>query len=211
MKRIRDVVVDSKNFGRQDELVGFLCGLNGDLKNIHSTGKCIGGVSIDSVIDEKKMSFINTSPITSSYDVKEDLESFAIVAISSFVYMNSGEELITLNKEVILENSDFISSLVPSITIDDRYYVDTVKGEVSTYYSDYLNNLSNQVGYASGNTNSNVKSYSYSTPAGRAMARDSFREKNLDRAFVDIMFYPIIVASAAILFAVIYIVITVLV
>ena len=211
MKRISEVVVESKALGKQDELVGFLCGLNGDLKNIHSTGKCVGGVSIDTLVDEENMAFVNTRSITSSYDVKEDLESFAVVAISSFVYMNSGEQLIPLNREVILNNADFIDSMVPSINIGDRYYTDIVKGEALTYYPDYLDSLSNQAGYGNGNTNSNVKSYSYSTPAGRAMARESFREKNLDRAFVDIMFYPVIVASAAILLAVIYIAISILV
>ena len=203
MKRLSEIVIDAKMNNNQDELVGFFCGLNSDLKWQHSKGLCAKSIDMDTVVDDKSKSFIDTVKLGSPTDVKDDIENFALTAVNSFIYLNNtSNNFIPFSKEAIIENADFIETMIPSVVMGDRYYLDIITGKAFTYYEDYLNVLQNQAGYG----NSNRMTKVYSTPAGRA-----FGEKRVDAAFIDIMFYPVVISAILIVLAVIYVSVTILI
>lgn len=201
MKALGEVVVATKKSGEQDELVNFLCALNNDLKWNHENGICVTKIDMNSRINGQ--SFVDIVKIANREDIRDDLEELALTAINAFVYLNfSGENFIPLTKEAIIANEEFFEPLIPSIVPGDRYYLDIVEGKVVTYYETYIKTLQNESGYGNGN----YITKSYSTPAGRA-----FSDKNLDAAFINIMFYPVIIASISILLAVVYVTVSLLI
>ena len=195
MKTIGDVVAGIKQSGKQEDLVSFFCALNSELKWNHENHMCVTKIDVNSKIN--KQSFVDTVIIGNDQDIKDDIEEFALTAINSFIYFNSlDNSYIPLNKETIIENSSFVSQMIPSVIPDDNYYIDIITGKTFTYYEEYINALQNQSDYL--NSNNMIKSYS--TPIGKA-----FSDKNLDAAFINVMFYPVIIASISILLAVIYV------
>ena len=167
----------------------------------HSRGMCARSIGMDTIVDEKNKAFVDKVRVGSANDIQDDIENFALTAINSFIYLNnSNNSFIPFSKEAIIDNADFIESMIPSVVMGDRYYLDVITGKASTYYEDYISVLQNQAGYG----NSNRLAKVYSTPAGRA-----FGEKRVDAAFIDIMFYPVVVSAILILLAVIYVSITI--
>ena len=195
MKALGEVVVSTKNSGKQEDLVNFFCALNSDLKWNHANGMCVTRIDMKSRVNGQ--SFVDTVKIGNSQDIRDDIEEFALTAINSFIYLNSAsKDFIPFSKEAIIANQEFIEQMIPSIVPGDKYYLDIILGQTFTYYDDYIRVLKNKTG----NHNSNNITKGYSTPAGRA-----FSDKNLDAAFINIMFYPVIISSISILLAVIYV------
>ena len=203
MKTIGEVVLNSKRNNNQDELVEFLCGLNIDLKNNHQSGRCVTKIDMTSRVEDKSISFIDIVKIGDKSDIKDDLEELAVTSINAFLFLNmTDDNFIPFNKDAIIKNKNFISTVVPKLISDDNYYIDILTGKTFGYYDDYIKVLSSNNDYGISN---NIRK-TYSTPAGRA-----FSDKNLDRAFVNIMFYPVVIASVSIFLAVIYVTVSLLI
>ena len=201
MKTIGQTVLEAKENKNEEGLYSLFCGLNGDLKNNHSNHMCITKVDMTSRIDENSKSFMDTIKVSTSQDIKDDLEEYAITYVNAFVFLNSdSNSFIPLNRNNIITNWESISFMITKATINDNYPFDILSGKAMAYYDDYIKTLDNNNGYAHSNH------LSKSTPAGRA-----FSDKSLDGAFVNIMFYPVVIASVSILLAVIYVTVSLLI
>lgn len=195
------MVIDAKMNNDIKKTVILFCSLNDNLKKIHYKGLCTNGININTSINQNNLSFNNVRYTSNQQDYENDLYNLAIVAVSSFVFFNTDtNNFVQLNKEVIKSNAAFVSEMIPGLIPDDNYYLDIIQDKVLMYYEDYISALSNQnsIQNSSGNNMTKV----YSTPVGRALDDTS---SNYDAAFVNIMYYPIIVAALLIICSVIFI------
>lgn len=204
-KTLKEIVVDFKLANDYNGATAFLCGLNSDLKAKHFKGLCTDGINVNTEVDVTNKSFANTRNVITAQNVKNDIDSLAVFAISTFVFLsNDTNQFVQLNKNVIVENVDFIKGMVPELVPGDKYYTDIIEGKAFTYYEDYIAAL--QVNNEYGSSNSNNLAKSYSTAAGRAFSD----KNNYDSAFVNIIFYPVIIAAICIISFVVYVTINIL-
>ena len=202
-KTLKEVVVDFKLSNDYTGATNFLCGLNSDLKVKHFKGLRTIGIGVNTEVDASNNSFVNVQKIVNAQDVRDDIDNFAVFAISTFVFLsNDTNQFVLLDKNVISNNVEFIKGMVPQLVPEDRYYTDIVEGKAFTYYEDYIATMQVNNGY--GNSNNLTKSYS--TAAGRAFSDKS----NYDAAFVNIIFYPVIIVAILIICLVVYVTINVL-
>lgn len=206
-KTLREIIVESKVNGDYEMVAGLFYELNSDMKAKHFKGLSIKGVDVNTKIDPVNNSFSEVRKIYDAGDIKKDIDSLALFAISSFVFLNSdANQFIPLDRNVVLNHIEFVKDMVPSLVPGDSYHSDIVEGKIFTYYEDYMLELRNRMGHNVNNGNSNNLAKSYSTPAGRAFAEKS----GYDAAFVNVIFYPVMVAAILIVSAVIMITINIL-
>lgn len=204
-KTLKEIVIDFKLANDYNGATHFLCGLNSDLKTKHFKGLCTDGINVNTVIDVTNNSFVNVKNVVTGQNVKNDIDSLAVFAISTFVFLsNDTNQFVQLDRNVIAENVDFIKGMIPELVPGDRYYTDIIEGKAFTYYEDYVANLQVNNGYGSSNSNNLAKSYS--TVAGRAFSD----KNNYDSAFVNIIFYPVIIMAIFIISFVVYVSINIL-
>lgn len=204
-KTLGEIVVESKLSGNYEDVAVLFYELNSDMKSKHFKGLCVNSINSDTGVDLATNSFSETRDIYDACDVRKNIEDLSLFAISSFVFLNSDvKDFVSLDRNVVADNVDFIKEMIPSLVTGDNYHTDIIEGKVFTYYEDYVMELRNSIGHDRGNSNNLSKSYS--TPAGRALTDKS----NYDAAFVNVIFYPVLLASILIFIAVIMVIINVL-
>lgn len=206
-KTLGEIIINAKFMNDQKQVVGILCGLNSDLKIKHFKGLCTNGINVNTKININDNSFVDMRNMSSNQDIKNDIDNLSLFAISSFVFLNSNaNQFVQLNEDVVRENIDFVRGMIPSLMPGDKYYTDIIEGKVFTYYEDYINALEDQASYGNSNGIGNNLAKSYSTAAGRAFSDKS----NYDSAFINVMFYPIIIIAILIFCFVVYVTISAL-
>lgn len=206
-KTLGEAIVESKMSGNHENVAVLFYELNRNMKAHHSKGICLNGVDSNTRINSLTSSFLSSRKIYDQRDVQNDIYSLSLFAISSFVYLNSdAKQLVTLDRNVLVNNIEFVKEMVPPLMPGDSYHSDIVEGKVFTYYEDYIAELNNRIDRSVSNANSNNLTKVYSTSAGRAMTDKS----NYDAAFVNVIFYPVMLAACLIVSAVVMVIINII-
>lgn len=206
-KTLKEAIVESKMNGDYEQVAVLFYELNSDMKAKHFKGVCLNGVDANTKVDMVNNSFLGEKPIYDANDVRKDIDSLSLFAISSFLFLNSdSNQFIPLDRNVVVNNMDFIREMIPSLMPGDSYHCDIVEGKVFTYYEDYATELNNRINRSTGNSNSNNLAKVYSTAAGRALSDRG----NYDSAFVNVIFYPVMIAAFLIVSAIVMFLVNIL-
>jgi len=171
--------------------------LDNQLKLIHSKGYSVD-ISSSTILYEDGLGFSKFHKGLTEQQKKSNIEDLAKLAIGTYFSLPTGtfSDYTHLPNDYIKENFSFIEASILKSTENDEYYKEVlVHGKVE-YYNDYLKNLKRA--QPQGKNNNNSKVLSYYTPEGKAMVKD-------EAAFINIIFYPILISLTLIVGYMIYI------
>ena len=165
------------------------------MQELHSEGKYIDINSGTIGVDET-CNFLRTSKGLTPELQKQNIETLAKLAVGTYFSLPSGTfyDYSTFPTETLRTYFDSIESNIPTSHPDDTYYREVLMNGNMWYYNDYIKALKKQ---SAGKDNSRV--LSYSTPQGRAMTNKE------EAAFINVVFYPMIVTLFIIIGYMIYI------
>lgn len=197
---LRQYFLYNKNIEGQDLLDIFL-DLDYKLSVVHNSGYIVDNLNSDNIVYEEGFNFSSSSlrNIFTDEAKRKNIRDLAKLNIGAQISIQSGfSDFTVIDTSVIVDNFDAISSSLVTATQGDDYLKTVLlKGSDGIYYNDYLFNLRKENQAAGvGMSNSLVKVKS--TEAGRAMALD-----DKDAAFVNVVFYPILIVLIIISVAVI--------
>lgn len=171
--------------------------LDNQLEIIHSKGYSVD-ISSSTIVNENGLGFTRFHKGLTEQERKTNIEDLAKLAIGTYFSLPTGtfSDYTHLPNEYVKENFDIIESSILKASDGDIYYRDIlVNGKVG-YYNRYLENLKKTQPQGKANNN---RVLTYSTPEGKAMTiRD-------DAAFIDLVFYPVIITLTIIIGYMIYI------
>lgn len=197
---LRQYFLYNKNIEGQDLLDIFL-DLDYKLSVVHNSGYIVDNLNSDNIVYEEGFNFSSSSlrHIFTDEAKRKNIRDLAKLNIGAQISIQSGfSDFTVIDTSVIVDNFDAVSSSLVTATQGDDYLKTVLlKGSDGIYYNDYLVNLRKENQAAGvGMSNSLVKVKS--TEAGRAMALD-----DKDAAFVNVVFYPILIVLIIISVAVI--------
>lgn len=175
--------------------------LDNQLKIIHSRGYSVD-INSSSIVYENGLSFSRYQNGLTEEQRKHNIEDLAKLAIGTYFSLPTGtfSDYTHLPNDYIRENYDVIETSILKATPNDEYYREVLVNGNIGYYNDYLVKLKQSS--PAGKSNENTRILAYSTPEGRAMS------KRDDAAFIDIVFYPIIITLSIIASYMIYILVS---
>jgi len=175
--------------------------LDEQLKTIHSQGYSVD-VDARNITYANGFRFANRNNILTEELRRQNIEDLAKLTVGTYFSISNGGfiDYTHAPTSFFKDNYYILESSVLKENEDDNYYRRVlVDGDNGIYYHDYVLNL--QQKDTSGKGNSSHLSKSYSTPQGRAFANKD------EAAFVNLFFYPIIMAISAVIGYVIYVLI----
>lgn len=166
------------------------------LKKIHEDGFAVADISAQSIVhDQDGFKFSRFDKLDE--DKKRDnIESLCKLAVGTYFSLPTGTffDYSHFPTSYVKDNFEIMATSLP----DSDYYRDVLVNGHIWYYNDYLKEVSKKADQGKGNSNARV--LGYSTPEGRAMTN-----KQDEAAFINIVFYPILVTLAVVLGYMVYI------
>jgi hypothetical protein len=178
-----------------DKATDIFVQLDNQMKKLHEKGQYVEINSNTIGIDED-CSFFRISKGLTPELRQANIETLAKLSVGTYFSLPSGTfyDYSTFPTEKLKAYFDSIESNIPKLHPEDNYYREILINGNVLYYNEYLANLKK---HSQGKENSRV--LTYSTPQGKAMANKD------EAAFVNIVFYPIIISLFIILSYMIYI------
>lgn len=172
--------------------------LDNQLQIIHSKGYSVE-INSSSIIYENGFSFSRINKGLTEEIKRGNIEDLAKLAIGTYFSIPTGtfSDYTHLPNDYIRENFDVIETSIQKSMPNDEYYREILVNGNIGYYNDYLRNLKTTTPQGKANESSRV--LSYATPQGKAMSN------NDEAAFINIVFYPLIMTLTVILGYMIYI------
>ena len=174
--------------------------LDNQLQIIHSKGYSVE-INSSSIVYENGFIFSRINKGLTKETRKSNIEDLAKLAIGTYFSIPTGtfSDYTHLPNDYIMENFNIIETSIQKAMPNDEYYREVLVNANIGYYNDYLRNLKRTTPQGKANESSRV--LNYATPQGKAMTN------NDEAAFINIVFYPLIMTLTAILSYMIYILI----
>lgn len=177
---------------------GIFKDLDSQLKYIHSQGFCVSELNSDSItmdenynssyMDLPKFSFSSISRLQdSARDISSNITDLSKLAIGAYISIENGFcDYSQLSTNYIKQYFNEISFYLPNAPYFKGVIMDN---DTSAYYNDYIQ-------ITSGNSRSNSRQKNYTNAYGKMYSSDD------DAAFIQLVFYPVIIISVITIIAV---------
>lgn len=171
--------------------------LDNKLKKLHSEGKYVN-ISADKILVSDDYEFIEISTGLTEEMRMGNIKTLAKLAAGTYFSLPSGTfyDYSQFPDENFKKYFDNIEPNIPLMHPDDSYYREVLINDNISYYNDYLDNLKERT---QGQSNQNNRVLTYSTQIGKAMTNKE------ESAFIDIVFYPLVISLGIIMSYMIYI------
>lgn len=202
---LRFYFTNDKNI-ESEEISDIFLDLDKKLKYVHQQGAYVHNLNSDNI--KYSGTGFNFSKTSVFRGLNEDLKKENIVALAKLnlgtqVSIASGfSDFTAISTESIMANFSMMEMTLSSGFPNDEYLKMVFeKGVVDVYYHEYLGGL--DIAKEGASSRDRGLSKSLSTEAGRALGA---REEE-DSAFINVIFYPVIIAVALLLIAVLIVLI----
>ena len=191
---LRQFLTYNKDINEVEEI---FINLNEQLKRLHQSGYCVGELNSDTItLQDDNYSFPNQQKnfvfesIVKSHnkanDIRDNIVDLSKLAIGAYMSVEHGFcDYTALSTEYIKKNFNDISYFLPN----SNYFSSVIIDDMCFYYSDYIQ-------LESGNKRSNNYQKTKANNYGKMYAYED------DAAFIQIVFYPVILISIITVFAV---------
>lgn len=198
-----------KSEQNQNDIFRRICEFDNKLVEIHKNGYCVENLGFDNMYlinDGDSLSPVFSNAFKSSkQEIKnQNMKDLAYLSLGIFVSLKMGGGLIYDYAKICRTNPDFVVnnySTISDVILDFNgiseykgFYDEIINGDFN-YLTKYITNKSNE-NKDRGNNRGTV--LSYYTQAGKAFSQDS------DAAFVNAMFYPIVIVCVIAIVIMIY-------
>lgn len=188
-----------------------ICEFDSKLMEIHKNGYCVDNLDFDKmylVSDGDSLSPVFSNAFKSSeQEIKnQNIKDLAYLSLGIFVSLKMGGGLVYDYAKICRSNPDFVVNnylTISDVILDfngisecKTFYDEIINGKFG-YLTNYITNKNNKNNENRGKAN-NGAVLSYYTPAGKAFSQDS------DAAFVNAMFYPIVIICVIAIVIMIY-------
>lgn len=198
-----------KSEQNQNDIFRRICEFDNKLVKIHKNGYCVENLGFDNMYlindgDSLSPVFSNTFKSSDQEIKNQNMKDLAYLSLGIFVSLKMGGGLIYDYAKICRTNPDFVVnnySTISDVILDFNgiseykgFYDEIINGNFN-YLTKYITNKSNE-NKDRGNNRGTV--LSYYTQAGKAFSQDS------DAAFVNAMFYPIVIICVIAIVIMIY-------